>query len=102
MTIDQLTDFFEENGFNVYQFEQDGQQCAELERWTSGGVDMIATLIPFTKEEFISYVNDFDIDEEIDNYRQDKAYKATFSISQSFTDFTEFHNMLKEVAEKLK
>ena len=22
MTIDQLTDFFEENGFNVYQFEQ--------------------------------------------------------------------------------
>ena len=102
MTTDQLTDFFEENDFNVYQFEQDGQQCAELERWTSGGVDMIATLIPFTKEEFISYVNDFDVDEEIEVNRQDKAYKATFSISQSLADFTEFHDMLKEVVEKLK
>ena len=102
MTTDQLTDFFEENDFNVYQFEQDGQQCAELERWTSGGVDMIATLIPFTKEEFISYVNDFDVDEEIEVNRQDKAYKATFSIRQSLADFTEFHDMLKEVVEKLK
>ena len=102
MTTDQLTDFFEENDFNVYQFEQDGQQCAELEKWTSGGVDMIATLIPFTKEKFISYVNDFDVDEEIEVNRQDKAYKATFSISQSLADFTEFHDMLKEVVEKLK
>ena len=102
MTIDQLTDFFEENGFNVYQFEQDVQQCAELERWTTGGVDMIITLIPFTKEEFISYVNDFDVDNEIDNYRQDKQYKDVFTISQSLADFTEFHDMLKEVVEKLK
>ena len=102
MTTDQLTDFFEENDFLVNTFEQDGQQCAELERWTSGGVDMIATLIPFTKEEFISYVNDFDVDEEIEVNRQDKAYKATFSISQSLADFTEFHDMLKEVVEKLK
>ena len=102
MTTDQLRDFFEENDFLVYPFEQDGQQCAELERWTSGGVDMIATLIPFTKEEFISYVNDFDVDEEIEVNRQDKAYKATFSIRQSLADFTEFHDMLKEVVEKLK
>ena len=102
MTQNKLRDFFENEDFLVHPFEQDGQQCAEVEKWTSGGVDMIATLIPFTKEEFISYVNNFDIDEEIDNYRQDKAYKATFSISQSLTDFTEFHNMLKEVVEKLK
>ena len=102
MTIDQLTHFFEENGFNVYQFEQDGQQCAELEKWTSGGVDMIITLIPFTKDEFISYVDNFDIDEEIVGYRKDEQYKAVFTISQSLADFTEFHDMLKEVSEKLK
>ena len=102
MTIDQLTDFFEENGFNVYQFEQDGQQCAELEKWTYGGVDMIITLIPFTKDEFISYVDDFDIDEKIDFYRNDKSYKNTFTIRQSLKDFTEFNNMLKRVVEKLK
>ena len=102
MTIDQLTDFFEENGFNVYQFEQDGQQCAELEKWTSGGVDMIIALMPFSNDKFINYVNEFDIDEKIDFYRQDKQYKAVFTISQSLADFTEFHDMLKEVAEKLK
>ena len=102
MTIDQLTDFFEENGFNVYQFEQDGQQCAELEKWTYGGVDMIITLMPFSKDKFINYVNEFDIDEEIDVYRKDKQYKAVFTISQSMADFTEFHDMLKEVVEKLK
>ena len=102
MTIDQLTDFFEENGFNVYQFEQDGQRCAELEKWTYGGLDMIITLIPFTKDEFISYVDDFDIDEKIDFYRNDKSYKNTFTIHQSLKDFTEFNNMLKRVVEKLK
>ena len=102
MTIDQLTDFFEENGFNVYQFEQDGQQCAELERWTTGGVDIIITLIPFTRQEFYRYVDDFDVDNQIDNYRQDKQYKDVFTISQSLADFTEFHTMLKEVVEKLK
>ena len=102
MTINQLTDFFEENGFNVYQFEQDGQQCAELEKWTSGGVDMIIALMPFSKDEFINYVNEFDIDEKIDFYRKDKQYKAVFTISQSLADFTEFNDMIKEVAEKLK
>ena len=102
MTTDQLTDFFEENGFNVYQFEQDGQQCAEVEKWTDGGVDMIITLIPFIKDEFISYVDDFDIDEKIDFYRNDKSYKNTFTIRQSLKDFTEFNNMLKRVVEKLK
>ena len=102
MTTDQLRNFFEENDFLVHQFEQDGQQCAELERWTSGGVDMITTLIPFTKKEFISYVDNFDVDEEIDSYRMDKNYKNTFTIRHSLADFTEFHNMLKEISEKIK
>ena len=102
MTSNKLRDFFENEDFLVHPFEQDGQQCAEVEKWTDGGVDMIITLIPFTKDEFISYVDDFDIDEEIDFHRQDKQYKAVFTISQSMADFTEFHDMLKEVAEKLK
>ena len=102
MTQNKLRDFFEHEDFLVHQFEQDGQQCAEVEKWTNGGVDMIITLIPFTKDEFIRYVDNFDIDEEIDGYRQDKQYKAVFTISQSMADFTEFHDMLKEVAEKLK
>lgn len=102
MTPNKLRDFFENEDFLVHQFEQDGQQCAEVEKWTDGGVDMIITLIPFSKDKFINYVNEFDIDEEIDVYRKDKQYKADFTISQSLADFTEFHDMLKEVSEKLK
>lgn len=102
MTSNKLRDFFENEAFLVHPFEQDGQQCAEVEKWTDGGVDMIITLIPFTKDEFISYVDDFDIDEMIDFYRNDKSYKNTFTIRQSLKDFTEFNNMLKRVVEKLK
>ena len=72
-------------------------QCAEIEKWTGGGVDMITNLYPFTVEKFKEYVNDFDVDEEIDFHRQDQRYKAVFTTSQSLKDFTDFHNHLKEL-----
>ncbi len=96
-----LEEFFLSEEFLVHPFKQDKKQCAEVEKWTNGGVDMIITLQPFTKEKFIEYVNDFDVDDEIDNYRQDPTYKANFTITQSLEDFTDFHNMLKEVVTKL-
>ena len=102
MKPDKLKDFFEKENFLVHPFEQDGQQCAEVEKWTNGGVDMIITLIPFIPDEFIRYVDGFDIDEEIDFYRNDKSYKNTFTIRQSLKDFTNFYENLKEVSEKLK
>ena len=51
--IEYLRQFFENEGFEVDLFEQDDHSCAELEKWTDGGVDMIITLMPFTKNEFI-------------------------------------------------
>lgn len=99
--IKTLQKFFEENGFNVFLTKQNNKQCAELEMWTNGGVDMILWLNPFTAESFKSYVNDFNIDELIDSHRQDKRYKNDFTISESLKDFTDFHNFLKEVASKL-
>ena len=99
--IEILQKFFEEQEFNVHLFEQDGMQCAEIEKWTDGGVDMIITLMPFSKEKFFEFVNDFDIDSEIDMHRQAKDYKAAFTISASVKDFTDFHNALKEVVEKI-
>jgi len=96
-----LKTFFEENGFQVYLDKQDNVQCAELEKWTNGGVDMIIWLNPFTAEEFKSYVNDFDIDEIIDLHRQDIRYKKDFTISQSLEDFTNFYNDITEIASKL-
>ncbi len=101
MKTKQLQKFFEDNGFNVYLTKQDNVQCAEIEKWTDGGVDMIIWLNPFTVDEFKDYVKDFDIDDEIDLHRQAKDYCSAFTIRQSLSDFTDFHNNLKEVASKL-
>ena len=102
LTTEQLQEFFETEGFNVHLFEQDEQQCAEVEKWTNGGVDMIFCLQPFSASEFIERVKDFDIDEEIDLHRQDKRYCNDFTISESVKDFTDFHNDLKKTVENLK
>lgn len=102
MNINELTDFFEENDFGVHVVEQDGNQCAEIETWTNGGVNMILWLDPFTIEEFEQRVNDFDIDEEIVLHRQGQDYKNVFSIRDSLKDFEDYHLRLQEVLDKLK
>jgi hypothetical protein len=101
MTTKELTGFFEDNRFNVHLFKQDKVQVAELEIWTTGGVDMIICLNPFTKEGFISYANDFDVDDEIRTYSQDKTYCAAFTLRQSLDDFEEFQTLLKGIVGKL-
>lgn len=101
METHNLKNFFEENNFNVHLFEQNNVRCAELEKWTDGGVDIVINLIPFTADEFKEYVNNFDIDEEIDVHRQDERYRKVFTLSQSLKDFTDFYNELKEIADKL-
>lgn len=102
MTTKKLQNFFEEQGFNVSLIKHGKVQCAEIEKWTTGGVDMVIWLSPFTIEEFESYVNDFDVDNEIDLHRQDQSYKNNFTISESVKDFTEFHEVLKETLSNLK
>ena len=69
MKTKKLKEFFEQQGFNVHLSKQDKVQCAEVEKWTDGGVDMIIWLNPFTVEEFKGYINDFDVDELIVSYR---------------------------------
>lgn len=101
-TTIKLQEFFEEKGFQVHLFEQDNVQCAEIEKWTEGGVDMIIALQPFTIKEFIEYVNDFSVDDEIDSHRRDEHYKRNFTISESVEDFTNFHNQLLEIVCELE
>lgn len=96
-----LATMLEDANFIVHKFTQDGKKCAEVETWTEGGVNMIITLQPFTKKEFLSYVEDFSVDEEIDSHRQDQRYKDAFKISESVKDFEAFHNSLKEVVALL-
>ena len=101
METNKLVEFFEENNLLVFLYEQDNIQCAELESWTNGGVDMIINLSPFTANEFKSYVNDFDIDEVIDNLRKDKEYCNVFGVKQSLNDITDYYTNLTEIANKL-
>ena len=101
MTTQKLIDFFENNGFIVNTAKEDNILCAEIEKWTKGGVDMIIYLYPFSVKEFKSYVDDFDIDENIDLHRQGIDYRNAFSISEALDDFSHFHKHLKDIAKKL-
>ena len=102
MTTNELELFFQNHGFQVHLTEQNGIQCAEVESWTDGGVDMIIWLNPFTKEEFIDYVKDFDIDEEIERNRQNKEYRTDFTLSQSVNDFTKYKRGLIKLSQILE
>ena len=101
MEAKELQKFFEENQFNVDEYYQENIQCAEIEQWTDGGVDMIISLQPFKAQEFIKWVDDFDIDEEIMLHRQDPSYCSAFTIRASLEDFEGFLKKMTVIKEKL-
>ena len=99
MNTKKLENFFEKHDFNVHLFEREGMSCAEIETWTDGGVNMIINLMPFTAEEFIEYVEGFNVDEEIDMHRENIQYKNDFTVSESLKDFTNFYERLKKLSK---
>jgi len=76
----------------------------EIETWTDKGVNMIVYIDK--NESLISglekYLNDFDIDEEIDLHRQDQRYKDHFTIKESLKDFEGFVSDLESLIKELK
>jgi len=97
-----LNKIFQDEGFYVHMSKQDNVQCADIEMWTDGGVDMIIWLNPFSIDEFEERINNFDIDEQIDLHREDENYKRVFTIRQSLNDFEKYYNKLKKTLKKLK
>lgn len=70
----------------------------ELETWTDGGVNMIIYIKKDNCiDSFIEYVDDFDIDYEIDLHRESDTYRHVFTIRQSLTDFETYHEWLKNI-----
>ena len=73
--------------FNV----SEGTNEIELESWTNGGVDMFITIDKNSHntllEQLKEFVENFDIDEEIEIHREDENYKRNFTIRESITDF---------------
>ena len=52
-------------------------------------------------KQFIEYIDNFDIDEEIDIYREDKRYREAFTIRQSLQDFENWIKWLNEIKKDL-
>lgn len=88
--------------FNVIE----DKQGYDLESWTDGGVDMIINLPKDTEKPLITLLKDFiqsfDIDEEIDIYRQDEEYRNHFTIRDSITDFEDWVSSVENVIETLE
>lgn len=88
--------------FRIY----DNDSEIELESWTDGGVDMIFCIYKDENidylEQFKNYIDDFDIDEQIDLYRQDEQYRKEFSISKSLKDFEGYLKKLRKIYKALK
>ena len=91
-----------EEFFNIHEFEN----SIDLENWTDGGVDMFITIDKNSNatllEQLESFIDNFDIDEEIDTYRQDENYKRTFTISESLVDFEKWVDYIKIAISKLE
>lgn len=98
MNSKQLSEFLDNHGFNVTLINEDE---VELETWTQSGVNMIITLSPFTVQEFVDYVENFDTDEEFYLHIEDPRYKKTFTVKQAIDDFICFKERLEGLVSKL-
>lgn len=88
-----------ENNFNIYK---DGNNW-DLEAWTNGGVNMFININ--IKNDIIleltNYAINFDIDEEIDIYRQGADYKRAFTITESVKDFENWIDWVNSIIKQL-
>ena len=78
----------------------------ELESWTNGGVNMFISIDKNSDnnllEQLERFVENFDIDEEIDIHREDKNYKRNFTIRESINDFENWVDYIEECISKLE
>lgn len=93
-----------EKYFGVNAVKYSNGDYIMLEQWTNGGVDMI---IEFEKgknviSELENYIENFDIDEEIELYRESKDYRDAFTITESVKDFEDWIKHVKNCLEELK
>lgn len=78
----------------------------ELESCTDGGVDMFISIDKNSDnnllEQLERFVENFDIDEEIDIHRKDENYKRKFTIRESINDFENWVDYIEECISKLE
>lgn len=91
-----------ERYFNIYE----NDEYIELEMRTNKGVDMFIYIEQDKFENVLSgikeYIDDFDIDGEIDIHRLDIRYKNNFTIEESLEDFKNYIETLKSICKELE
>ena len=90
-----------EHYFTIFESEND----YKLETWTNGGVDMIITIEKngdTLLEQLKEYIDNFDIDSEIDIYRENEEYRNNFTIKESLEDFESYISYVKDLIEDLE
>ena len=77
-----------------------------LENWTNGGVNMFITIEKHSDntllEQLERFVDNFNIDEEIDLYRENADYKNNFTIRESMEDFEDWVSCLIDLIDNLR
>ena len=112
-TLNQIFDILENNDISIDKYTEENKLCGyELNTYTKGGVNQIIFLDFRDKgnakkaadviEELTSYINDIDIDDEIELNRQDKQYKANFTLRESLNDFEDWKKGLEEIIKEIK
>lgn len=114
LTIEEIFSLLEQYNITHYIYSEEGKECGvELNTYTPSGVNEIifvdfrnTKLIPTNPNDFVKqfseYVESIDIDERIENNRQDPEYKKVFSLSNSVEDFTEWEKNLLGIVSQLK
>ena len=78
----------------------------ELESCTNGGVNMLIGIDKDSDYDLLAqleqFVENFDIDEEIDIHREDENYKRKFTIRESINDFENWVDYIEECISKLE
>ena len=78
----------------------------ELESCTDGGVNMLIGIDKDSDYDLLAqleqFVENFDIDEEIDIHREDTDYRRNFTIRESINDFENWVDYIRDCISKLE
>jgi len=107
---------FDQAGFKLSAYSEDGIECGiSFENWTPGGVDMQHMLdfrlandrtnifdVYNISDKIKQIANGFDVDEEIDVYREDESYKSNFTYRDSIKDFESWQETLNQLSAAIE
>lgn len=102
--FDENLKYIEDCNRIMYNGETDSG--TELEAYTPAGEDMIINLEELTRAEFLSWIDDFDINERVvmwwPNGHKAEGQGVPFdNIKEHYTDYQKFLNTMRKIAEEM-